>query len=173
MKNSGFTLVELLITLAVAAVLLTTAVPSMTSMIVNNRITTQANDFIGAIQYARSESLRRSSFVTICPSSNGTSCAVLSGSSHNWAIGYIIFTDDDGDGTVDAGDDEIIRIFEELAGETTFVGDATNLRYMPTGYQNGTSTAAFTLSASNCTGDKERVININSIGRPTISKSSC
>ncbi len=173
MEQKGFTLVELLITLAVGAVLLGTAVPSLTSMIINNRLTAQANDFVGALQFARSEALRRARYITLCSSTDGAACAT----STDWQTGYIVFVDNDGDATFDIGD-EILRVIASLEGNSTFTGSVSSIRYMPTGYslesqQASPSTYAFTLTADGCTGDQERVININPIGRPTVSKSSC
>ena len=54
----GFTLVELIVTLAVAAILMGTAVPSFTSLVNSNRLATQANDLLGAMMIARSEAIR-------------------------------------------------------------------------------------------------------------------
>ena len=72
---SGFTLVELMVTLAVAAILLTLAIPSFTSVINGNRLTTTANELVGSLQLARTEAIRRNARVQVCRSSDGTSCA--------------------------------------------------------------------------------------------------
>ena len=75
--NKGLTLAELVITMAVAAILFAVAIPSFTTMIQNNRITTQTNDIIAAISFARSEAVKRNSGVTFCrvASDTATSCA--------------------------------------------------------------------------------------------------
>ena len=72
---SGFTLVELMVTLAVAAILMALAVPSFTSVINGNRLTSTANELVSSLQLARSEALRRNTQVRVCRSLNGTSCA--------------------------------------------------------------------------------------------------
>ena len=76
MKNmkkmqSGFTLVELMVTLGVLAILVTLATPSFTSVINSNRLSSQANELVADIQLARSEALRRNRTVRLCRSTNG------------------------------------------------------------------------------------------------------
>ncbi|TXK62598.1 GspH/FimT family pseudopilin [Alkalisalibacterium limincola] len=73
-RAGGFTLIELLITVAVLAVVLAIAAPSFRGMVNGNRITAAANEFVGLLQSAKMESIRRNGRVTVCPSTNGTSC---------------------------------------------------------------------------------------------------
>jgi type IV fimbrial biogenesis protein FimT len=172
-RGKGFTLIEMLITIAVGAITLTWAVQSARSIIVNNRLTSQANDFITALQFARSEALKRGSTVTVCSSSTLTSCA----SSTTWSGGYIVFADADGDATVDTGE-TVLKKYASLAGTPTFTGNTNNVRYLSSGFsreftQSSPTSYAFTLSATGCAGNESRVIDINPIGRPLITKSSC
>lgn len=73
-KSGGFTLVELMVTLAVLAVLLGIAVPSFQDITNRNRLTAVTNEMVGAIQLARVEAVRRNARVVFCPTNNGTSC---------------------------------------------------------------------------------------------------
>ncbi len=98
----GFTLVELAITLTVLSVLMAIGAPLFTGVINGNRLTSNANEIVAALQIARSEALRRNARTSFCQSSNGTTCS----NSATWQ-GWLIFADADGDNVVDA--DEIVR----------------------------------------------------------------
>jgi type IV fimbrial biogenesis protein FimT len=87
-RDTGFTIVELMITLSVAGVLLAIAVPSFNQMIVANRLATQANEIVAAVSLGRSEAIKRNASVTLCrvPRSDSTACAAGSGNWENWII---------------------------------------------------------------------------------------
>lgn len=82
-KHSGFTLVELMVTISILAILLGIGVPSFRATIEGNRITTVANDMVAALQFARSEAVKRGANVTLCSSSDQRSC------SGAWANGWV------------------------------------------------------------------------------------
>ncbi len=80
----GFTLMELMVTVAIVAILATLAAPSFVEAINNNRLATQANDLIASLQLARMEAVRRNESVAICRSSDGAACAGTTGSWTQW-----------------------------------------------------------------------------------------
>lgn len=82
-RSGGFSLLELITTIAVAAILAALAIPSFTSVINNSRLTAGSNALVAAMHHARSEAVRRNARVTVCPSINGNTCAV-SGDWQNW-----------------------------------------------------------------------------------------
>lgn len=94
-RIAGFTLIEALITISIAAILATLAMPSFTQMLENNRISAASNEFLTTMMYARSEAVKRSIAVTICTSANGTSCST---SLDDYAKGWLVFTDCNEDG---------------------------------------------------------------------------
>ena len=90
-SQDGVTLVELLVTVAVVAILLTLGVGGFRALIANAKMTNAANSLIGHLQFARSEAVKRSAEVSLCPSTNGTTCVAESDGS--WELGYIVRVD--------------------------------------------------------------------------------
>jgi len=89
----GLTLVELIITLAVAGICVAVVVPSWSAFTQSSRVTTTANQLLTHLRYARNEAVNRNSPVSLCPSDDGTTC---SGAADGWQRGYIVFADNDG-----------------------------------------------------------------------------
>ncbi len=87
-RDAGFTLLELIVTIAVASIILGIAVPSFRAMSINNRLATQANDIVGAINLARSEAIKRNRSVSLCRvrDGNDTTCETSSGIWTDWII---------------------------------------------------------------------------------------
>ena len=69
-RSRGFTIVELMVTLSIAALILAIGAPSFNEFRRNNRLTGTANDFLGAVQTARTEAIKRQLQVSVCPSAN-------------------------------------------------------------------------------------------------------
>jgi len=110
--SRGFTLVELMITISIASILLAVAVPGYQSLMKGSHLATQANQFMTALHYARSEAVKRGMRVTICKSADGATC-----NGDNWQDGWLIFSDAGTAGSVDSGD-EILRVFPKLNGSS-------------------------------------------------------
>jgi type IV fimbrial biogenesis protein FimT len=128
--HSGFTLVELMITVSVAAILLSVAAPSFRDTVVRNRLTAATNEFMAAINYTRSEAIKSGRSVTLCKSSSGTACTTGTGS--QWESGWIAFVDSDADGTLDSGE-TLLRAWPAFPTGYTLRTNSTNftnfLRY--------------------------------------------
>jgi type IV fimbrial biogenesis protein FimT len=177
-RTFGFTLIELMVTLAVAAILLTVAIPSFRSTVQNNRATGQANDLLSSLNVARSEAVKRGATVSVCISSDQAKCTGAS-----WALGWLIWSDINGDGIVDAA--EIIKVHEALTGASTLTaadngGTAiSSISYLSTGMTTlatGT-TVIFQLRTPGCTGKgtmaQNRDITINAVGRASVTRIDC
>lgn len=100
-RNSGFTLLELMVVVTIAAVILGLGIPNLTQFIRNNRMTSAANDMLAAIHTARTEAVKRRAFITLCftanPNDPAPTCA-------NGGRGWIVFVDDANPAATDAND---------------------------------------------------------------------
>lgn len=130
--NRGFTLVELMVTIALLSIIAALAVPSFSDMIDRHRNQTAARQLFGSLNYARSMAVSRQRTVTICGSDDGSSC---NGSS-NWSAGGLVFIDSDEDHDLGASEELLrqIRSVPENASLTLALSFAREyLRYTPTG----------------------------------------
>ncbi|MBY0474366.1 MAG: Tfp pilus assembly protein FimT/FimU [Nitrosomonas sp.] len=158
LHQHGFTLIELLVTLSVASILLSVAVPSFSTFIQNNLLTTQSNSFYSALALAKSEAVRRSSPVSLCPSTNGTSCTGGS----IWSNGWLVFADANNAGVVDAGE-EILQVGITFSGGNTFSGNIGRVTFTANGFSMGFN-GSFTLCDSRG-GSHSKTIILNNQGR--------
>ncbi|GAB6049938.1 hypothetical protein JCM16106_07820 [Hydrogenophilus islandicus] len=144
-RARGFTLVELMVTVAVAAVVLALAVPSFQTTLRNHRLTTYANEFIAALNLARTEAIRRGQPVVVCKSQDGNTC--LEGG-NKWEVGWIAFVDLNGDDkrqTTGSTPEPLLRVWPALpAGFTLRPNNNFDnyLRYGPDGSANNFGTFA-------------------------------
>ncbi len=170
--QTGLTLVELMVTLAVGIIILAIGVPSFINMMSSNQAAGYANDLVGAIRLARSEAVKRGVSAAICASNNDqTNC-----SGNDWNNGWIVFTDDDADGTHDAGE-VIHRVWSIPAGERAdleFEGGSPNaIRFDPAGANAAEVTVQFAFQRSDCHANQARQITVSIMGRPSLDLVAC
>jgi type IV fimbrial biogenesis protein FimT len=144
-KQNGFSLIELMVTLAVASIVLSIAIPSYQTAVQNNRRTTAVSELATALQLARSTAISQRVFTVVCKSPDGATCPTGAGSG-DWTQGWMIFTDADNNGSLDAGGtDTLIRVHDALTGNATFIGNnnvINQVSFSPQGLtrNNGTIT---------------------------------
>jgi type IV fimbrial biogenesis protein FimT len=113
-KESAFTLLEIIVTLAIISLVMAFAIPGMGTFIKNERLTTQINALVGHLAYARSEAVLRTQQVAVCVSNDTTSCT----GGNSWEDGWIVYVDVDGNGSFSGGE-IILRAQPTLEGGNT------------------------------------------------------
>lgn len=121
----GFTLIEVLVVIAIIGILTVLATPSFMGLLANANITRATNGFISDTRYARGEAMRRGKSVTICRTANYTAasptCSTGNGATvGGWMQGWVVFVDSNGNGSFDAATDIVLRAQEPMAGVSDF-----------------------------------------------------
>lgn len=176
--HNGFTLVEAVVTLAVAAILITVAIPSFRNIIQNNRATSLTNRLVTSINLTRSEAVRRQMPVAICPSADPQATPPSCAATTDWSTGWIVFTDTEA-GTLasfDSGTDVVLRRGSPLSdGASLTSGGADAVRYMPSGLVDDPANAPFdfTLALPDCSGNSQRNLEISPTGQVSVTRAQC
>jgi type IV fimbrial biogenesis protein FimT len=165
-RAAGFSIFELMIVLMLIAILLALATPSFRDFTRSNQVTSTNNDLVTALNLARSEALRRSTGVTVCSSTDGTSC----GSAADWGSGWIVFEDAAGTGAV-ASADKVVQKWSATNNGIQVVTTSANIQYQPTG--TAASSAAIDVSFDSCKGQRKRHIQVSAVGSITTQLQSC
>lgn len=147
----GVTLVELMVALAVLAILLGIAVPSFTDASLSSRLRSLANGLVASAALGRSEAIKRNAVVTLCASSDGATCT------GGWHQGWIVTT---ANGTVLQAQPAAPVGYRVTAGETS-------IAFQPTGL-GATSTSLTICRSSPSAGSQERLVEINLTGRTSV-----
>lgn len=151
----GFTLIELMITLTVAAILTTIAIPSFQNVIRESRLAAQTNELITALNLARSEAIRRSQSVTV--TANGGS----------WNNGWVVSTVDPATAATIT-----LRNFDAPKNNLAFSGGAATYTYLPSGFKSNTDADTLGLCDSAVSGKRGRQIFVSASGRPRVDTNS-
>lgn len=166
-RQGGFTLVELMVTVALLAVILTLGVPSFTDLLRSWQRDVATRAFTGHVRMARSEAIKTSQQVVMCTSADGAGCA----GDNNWMAGWIVFTDRDGDRTVDAADDTILATQGPLSGLVRMQtnNNVNNFFFLPSGLMP-TRQSTLRIEAQGSESVEQNAVAISSTGRISVSK---
>jgi type IV fimbrial biogenesis protein FimT len=153
-RQNGFTLVELLITLAIVSIVLTVGVPSFNDLIRNNRMTGQVNQVVSALALARSEAVKRGASVDVVSASGGA----------NWKNGWTV--------EVSVGGEDI-RVFEAQAGNHTLVADGGQgtFSYDSQGFLSTNCAGNCTITLCETSGEPGRQLSIAPSGHVSVNGS--
>lgn len=165
-KQLGFNIIEMMVTLAVIAVLVAFATPSAQNLITSNKVATNTNEMITAFNLARIEAIKNGRGSGICASSNGTSCG------DNWSAGYIVWEDTNEDGAFNA-DERVIRV---AGGQNGFISEATEdiILFDYKGRRRGSENIDVVFEPERCNGANfKRIFTVEQIGRITVEKEKC
>lgn len=162
--SPGFTLIELMVAVSLLALLLALGGPSFNFLFRNVNLTAQANQFVAAVQLARSEAIRRNRSVTLS--------ALADNQAQHWEAGWLVWVDLDNNAA--PGEGEVMRRFAALDG-TTLQGDTSSLRFAGSGFLDGHTPQAgnFTLKPLSCAGGKGRAIAVSTTGHPSVEEVTC
>ncbi|MBP6404685.1 MAG: GspH/FimT family pseudopilin [Proteobacteria bacterium] len=172
-SQHGLTLIELMVVLAIAAILAFLAVPSFTSMIRSNAISGSVNTFLSDMRYARSEAIRLGGGVVVCRSDDPESATPACGTGHGpgnkgWVSGWIIFHDLDNDGAWDSGE-RVLRVQAAMSSPDQIVEDgassSTVFRFTATGRLLSSASATTMRFGSAANGTARRTVCVNAGGR--------
>jgi type IV fimbrial biogenesis protein FimT len=166
LRQRGFTLLEFMSSMSIAAVLTTTAVPAFNGLIQRSRITTEINTFVSHLHYARSEAVKRGSRVVICLSTDGLNCS----STEGWHKGWITFADTNANRELNTDEALLhVEMGEENGVEITS-GQRRRVVYQSTGFSPGTN-GTYTFCNPDHPEWAKAVILSNS-GRPRLSETA-
>ncbi|MEC9341426.1 MAG: GspH/FimT family pseudopilin [Pseudomonadota bacterium] len=171
--QQGVTLNELLLALAVGAVLVGLAVPAFTALTKNNRLITETNTLIGHINLARSEAIKRNQPVALCRSADPTAAnPVCGGSANDWTSGWIVFVDDDDNGVFDGDLAKLLRRWAPSTSVTIRTNSTVNNNLQIDrrgGTNEGGNSGVFAICDDRGVGSG-RQINVGPVGRPELQK---
>lgn len=166
--QSGFTLLELIITLAISAILIGLAMPSLQSLIGDSEMTSTTNEFVYSLQTARSEAIKRAGSVGLCPSTAPEADEPVCDGT-DYARGWIVFFDADGNGSRETTD-QIVLQAEERSSRFIFTSDAAFAQRIYFG-PSGTSInpvgvpLSGVINISYSSGEEQRTVRIAANGR--------
>lgn len=171
--TAGFTLVELMVTVAIVAVLTTLALPSMRQFIGNWQLSNALNAFIGSLQIARAEAVKRGRNVRMCRSNNGRTCGVGNNLPGGWTSGWIVYVDNDGSGAGVSASDQIILTQGVLTNFDSIVAiNPSAFSFTPTGLlQSGVGMQTMVFSWD-IDGEIQKSLCISFTGRARIARES-
>lgn len=166
----GFTLIELMVVLAIVSIMLSIAAPSFNAVTLSMKLSGYANSLVSSTMLARGEAIRRNAAVSMCVSSNGGSCGT-----GGWEQGWIVMCNTVDHASCDPAGADVLVIQSQQAlasgWKVTEAAARNTISFDPTG--TGATSAALTVCrAAPSVGAQQRAVRISATGRPSVAKTS-
>ena len=167
-RPTGFTLLELLVVVAIGGVLAAVAVPSMHAMLNAQKAASFVNVFVASLHLARNEAIKRNARAVLCKSATGQSCT----SSGGWEQGWILFHDANNNAQLDAGE-QVVQRQGKVAIGPRLIGNTPVANYVSYSASGGAKLVSgafqagtFTLCPESASDTGVRLIVLSGTGRP-------
>ena len=167
----GFTLVEVMMVLAILGILAGMSMPYLQDTVKNWRITSSTNDLLADLTSARGQAAGKSTIVTVCASSDGATCT------GTWSQGRLVFTDANGDASIGTGD-AILRLAPAISSSNTLtvanLSNAGRIQFRSTGMASGVTGSGATFKlCDDRVGAYGRTITVAPTGRASSATATC
>jgi len=161
-RHAGFTMPELVTTMAIGAILTAVGVPTYRYVTNSSRVSSEINGLLGDLQYARAEAIKEGQTVTVCASADGATCSGVT----TWQTGWIVFSDSNGNQAVDVGE-PIRRVQPAFKGTDTLSGTPlAAVTFNRNGFAVGLAgNSTFTLHDASNTAVWSRCVLVTQVGR--------
>lgn len=169
LRHGGFTLIELMVTVAIAAILSMIAAPSLSDFVIRNRSSAASNEFMASVLRARTEAVSRNSCVTMCvsttTSSTSPSCAATTETA--WGNGWVVFRNPACDASVTSppASDDLLLVTRTLNTDYNLTGPGGLIFFSATGQPRPADVGSFLLRYQASTRPSNRTICLSPLGR--------
>lgn len=170
------TLIETLITVAIAGIILAWGLPNLADYVRTSRVVSTSNELVAALTAARTFSVTRSIATVVCASNNITdSSPGCTGSTAHWSSGWLVFEDCDGDNALDnsavacsdgSRPETIIKAAQYLGSGTVITNANSGFSFSATGFPSGTQSFAI------CRSPRGRTVNLSASGRTEVTEAN-
>lgn len=167
-RTSGFTLIELMVTLAIASILAVVAAPGLSNFLENGRAFRAANTVAAAARFARAEAVNMQSPVVLC--GRNASTDNCSGTT-TWSTGLLVFVDSNRNGSRDANE-RVLKTTAPFDARDTVLSTLARLTFTPEGRAQNMTALTFRYCPSSATSPYSRAVTVSGAGRVTSVKGS-